>query len=79
VVVPRHGVFPELIDCTGGGVLCEPEDPVDLARALRELLGHDEERLRLGRQGRDSVLEHFSAERMARETLEVYREIRAST
>ncbi|MFW6344786.1 MAG: glycosyltransferase, partial [Halomonas sp.] len=27
VVQPDHGTFPELIEATGGGLLCEPNDP----------------------------------------------------
>lgn len=78
VVVPRHGVFPELLARTGGGLLCEPGDSADLIRALREILGDREQRERLGSEGRQAVLEHFSAERMARETFEFYRRL-AST
>ena len=46
---------------------------MDLVRALRELLVDAEMRRQLGDQGRQAVLDHFSAERMARDTLEVYR------
>ena len=38
VVQPRSGAFPELIEATGGGVLCEPEDPESLAQTLEALL-----------------------------------------
>ena len=38
VVQPRIGVFPELIDATGGGLLHEPENAADLAKNLRKLL-----------------------------------------
>jgi glycosyltransferase involved in cell wall biosynthesis len=73
VVQPRHGSFPELIEATGAGVLVNPDDPEDLARALGELL-RDPPRLReLGRRGRQGVATHFTAERMARETVEIYR------
>ncbi|MFN4257883.1 MAG: glycosyltransferase family 4 protein [Gemmataceae bacterium] len=73
VVQPRHGSFPELIDKTGGGILVNPDDPEDLARGLHQLLvdrGHREE---LGRKGKAAVRQHFHADRMAQETLAVYR------
>ena len=73
VVAPRHGIFPELIEETGGGVLCEPEDAGSLCDALRALLLDPALRRELGDAGRAKVLERFGAERMARETLEVYR------
>ena len=38
VVLPRHGAFVELVEATGGGLLCEPNDPEALADALAEVL-----------------------------------------
>ncbi|HEY7311992.1 MAG TPA: glycosyltransferase family 4 protein [Gemmataceae bacterium] len=73
VVQPRHGSFPELVERTGGGLLANPEDPQDLARALRQLLDDTNLRREAGRRGREAVFGHFTAERMARETVDVYR------
>jgi glycosyltransferase involved in cell wall biosynthesis len=71
VVQPRHAAFPELLEATGGGVLCEPDDPEDLAGKLEELLLDEARREALAEQGRRRVHEHFTTERMAREVLEV--------
>src|SRR4029450_2947049 len=38
VVQPEHGSFPELIELTGGGILCPPNDAQALAASLSELL-----------------------------------------
>ena len=38
LVAVRHGTFPELIQHTGGGLLCEPNNPADLAAKLREFI-----------------------------------------
>ena len=73
VVQPRHGSFPELIEATGGGLLANPEDPADLALKLRQLMDNVSHRDELGRKGKQAVHEHFHAERMARDTEEVYR------
>ncbi len=73
VVQPRHGSFPELVELTGGGLLVNSDDPHDLARGLRELLADAGLRRELGRRGREAVLGRFTAERMARETVDVYR------
>jgi glycosyltransferase involved in cell wall biosynthesis len=72
VVQPRHGSFPELIEHTGGGILVDPNDPEQLAGALKHL--HDDRmRLReLGEKGKAVVHERFHAGRMAEETLGVY-------
>ncbi|MBN1444047.1 MAG: glycosyltransferase family 4 protein, partial [Planctomycetes bacterium] len=73
VVAPAHGAFPELIEATGGGVLFEPQDVPGLAEAMRGLLLDPGRRRELGSAGRQAVHERFGADRMARETLEVYR------
>jgi glycosyltransferase involved in cell wall biosynthesis len=72
VVQPRHGSFPELIEATGGGLLVEPNDPHDLARALRQLFDNAAHRAELGRKGKDAVHSRFHAERMATETTAIY-------
>ncbi len=38
VIVPRNGVFPELIDLTGGGILVPPGDPAAIATGCEQLL-----------------------------------------
>lgn len=67
VVAPRHAAFPEILERTGGGLLCEPEDAVALAEALEGLLGDPERSRALGALGRAGVREHFTAARMAAE------------
>ena len=74
VVLPRLGAFPEIVEATGGGELCEPGDAKLLADAIERLL-LDRDRLRvLGENGRREVFEKFSAEAMARGSLEIYKE-----
>lgn len=75
VVQPAHGAFPELISATGGGVLHRPEDPVDLANKLATLLRDVAWREELSRCGRAAVHSHFSAGRMAAETMQVYQRV----
>jgi glycosyltransferase involved in cell wall biosynthesis len=73
VVQPRHGSFPELIAATGGGLLVEPENSTALADGLRLLVTDAAERGKHGQSGREKVREQFTAERMAEETLAVFR------
>jgi glycosyltransferase involved in cell wall biosynthesis len=73
VVQPRHGSFPELIQATGGGLLVNPDDPEDLASALAKLQENRAHREELGRKGKEAVHRHFNAERMARETVDLYK------
>jgi glycosyltransferase involved in cell wall biosynthesis len=73
VVQPAHGSFPELIEATGGGVLVEPGNAADLARALRRLIDQPAERAALAERGRQAVLRAFTARAMAEATVDVYR------
>ncbi len=75
VVQPRHGAFPEILEATGGGVLCEPDDATSLADALLRLLLDRDEAQRLADAGRRAVVEHFNSDRMAREFAAVCAEI----
>jgi glycosyltransferase involved in cell wall biosynthesis len=72
VVQPRHGSFPELLEATRGGLLVNPDDPQDLADGLRRLMDDAAHREDLGRKGKEAVHAHFHADRMARETADVY-------
>lgn len=72
VVQPRHGSFPELIEATGGGLLVNPDDPADLARALRHLLDNRTERTTLGQRGKEAVQARFHAAAMAEQTAQLY-------
>jgi len=64
VVQPRHGAFPELVEKTGGGILCDPDDPAALAVALRQLLRDPAAARRMGEAGRQAVRADFSIEAM---------------
>ena len=72
VVQPRHAVFPELLGATGGGMLCEPDDPHALAAAIEELLGDPARAQALGEAGRRTIFEKFGVDEMARNTFQVF-------
>ncbi len=77
VVQPRHAAFTELVQETGGGLLCEPRDPTALADGLEELLTNPDRARALGDAGRRAVEQTFSVERMAENMLQVFGEARA--
>jgi glycosyltransferase involved in cell wall biosynthesis len=77
VVQPRHASFPELIEATGGGVLCEPDDPESLAAAIEELIRDPEAARRMGARGMEAVRERFSVARMAEGVTQVFERIRS--
>jgi glycosyltransferase involved in cell wall biosynthesis len=88
-IVPKLGLFPELIGLTGGGLLA-PFDraqgalsgveraPVGDAAAFADALGSlmdDPDRAdRMGRAASEGVARHFSAEGMTVQTLAIYEE-----
>lgn len=77
VVAPSRGAFPEMIKASGGGLLCEPEDPSDLAAKLSELIADPAEAFRHGISGRAWV-ERFNDRRsMAEATAEVFQRVLA--
>jgi glycosyltransferase involved in cell wall biosynthesis len=71
VVQPRHGAFPELIEKTRGGVLCEPTAD-SLSETLEALLLDPVRRQELSRAAHAVVHRDFTAERMARDTLAAF-------
>jgi len=74
VVQPRHAAFPELVEATGGGVLCAPGDAAALADAVEGLLA-DPSRLReLGARGLAAVERGFTIESVAVQMAGVFAE-----
>jgi glycosyltransferase involved in cell wall biosynthesis len=67
VIVPAHGAFPEYIADTGGGLLCVPDDPTDLAHRLAELLRDPAHARSHGQAGAAAIRAKYSAAQMAAE------------
>ena len=72
VVQPRHGVFPEMIDKTGGGILVEPGNLESLAEGIYSLWRDQARAEELGRAGAEGVRRHYSAGQMAERAIQVY-------
>jgi glycosyltransferase involved in cell wall biosynthesis len=72
VIASRIGAVPEVVRSPEEGVLVEPRDQASLVRELRLLLDDRERRERMGRSARARVLESFTVDRMARDTVAVY-------
>ncbi len=75
VIATTGGAFPEVIDHGKTGWLVPPADSAALADAIRLLMDGAGLRERLGRAGRESILERFSWRKAAEETLGVYEEV----
>ncbi len=72
VVQPAHGAFPELIEQTEGGMLVPPGDPEALVAAWEKLYQDQDYYQKLARQGYERVRQFYSAELMARESLQFF-------
>jgi glycosyltransferase involved in cell wall biosynthesis len=75
VVLPAHGTFPELIEDTGGGLLCEPGDPRGLAAAIKQIIQDPDLAAECGRRAQQAVHQRYNTEVMARRTIELYGEV----
>jgi glycogen synthase len=74
VVATRVGGIPEVVVDGETGWLVEPGDPAALGQALRRALGDPARATRMGEAGRRRVEAHFSWDRIAERTVDVYRE-----
>jgi glycosyltransferase involved in cell wall biosynthesis len=75
VVAPKSGVFPEVLEVTGGGVLYEHNNTDALTEAMQALLLDPKHARQLGKQGRDQVLKKFNVEQTATELVRIYKKI----
>ena len=65
VVQPRCAAFPELVEATGAGILCEPGSAEALADGWETLLAEPAKAVEMGARGRAAVVREFSMPRMA--------------
>ncbi|MEW6443347.1 MAG: glycosyltransferase family 4 protein [bacterium] len=71
----RSGAVPEVIDHGRNGLLFEPGDPADLARAWAELVRDPQRRARIGEEGKKTFEERFTLEREVEQTEALYRSL----
>ena len=74
VVLPAKGSFPELVEATGGGMICAAGDPLALAEAIEGLLLDPSRARALGEAGQAAVHRSFSVQSMADQVARVYAE-----
>jgi glycosyltransferase involved in cell wall biosynthesis len=79
VVLPDHGSFTEMIADTGGGLLCRPHDPADLAEKIAQLLRDSRRAAELGGAGQRAVHDRYHAGAMAQQTLALYQHLVTSS
>ena len=75
VVQPAHGSYPEIVETTGGGVLFEPENPVDLADKLEALIRDPRRVEELSSRAHAEAHRQFDDRLMAQRTIDLYRRL----
>jgi starch synthase len=73
VVASRVGGIPEVVVEGETGLLVPPGDAAALAAAVNELVADPERAFRMGEAGRRRAVEHFAWDRIAAQTVELYR------
>jgi glycosyltransferase involved in cell wall biosynthesis len=77
-IYSRLGPGPEVIEENVSGLLCDPENPADLADKLLRLLRNPALGRQLGQVARQRVLAHFERDQWLRNNLAFYRECTAT-
>ena len=72
VVQPETGAFPEIVARTMGGITYSDDNVGELSANILKLLKDDDLRTRLGKQGRENVLNKLSLEKMSEGLSKVY-------
>ncbi len=75
VVATRVGGIPEIVEDGRNGFLATPRSPEELADRILRLSLDEKLRLRMGEEGRRTVLEHFTVDRVVPMYEEAYRHI----
>jgi glycosyltransferase involved in cell wall biosynthesis len=75
VVQPATGAFPEIVGRTGGGITYSPDTIEELSDSLIKALNNKEMLLKLGAEGKATVLRDLSLEKMSESLSKVYNSI----
>lgn len=78
-VLPAHGAFPEMIEDTGGGLLCEPNNASALAAALQRMIEDGPFAAECGRRAQQIVHARYNADMLAARMMAVYEEVALTT
>ena len=74
VTTPVAGI-PDLVQHNQTGLLAKERDPLSLANALEQLIVDEQLRQKLGKRGRQKILQHFRIQRTAAQMATIFRRV----
>jgi glycosyltransferase involved in cell wall biosynthesis len=75
VIATCVGGIPEIVKDNTTGILIQPDNPVALAQVVQNLLENRQAIIRLGREGRKQVVQHYSLEASVKKLCALYRQL----
>jgi glycosyltransferase involved in cell wall biosynthesis len=75
VVVPKIGIFPEMLELTGGGILVDPNTPEKFAAALTQLLINPDKAFSIGQKGKKGIEEHFDIQKTSASLIRILEKV----
>jgi len=75
VIASNFPLWREIIESAGCGICVDPQNPMEIAAAIRYLCDHPEERRAMGERGRRAVRERFNWEEEGKKLISVYQEL----
>ncbi|UCG57499.1 MAG: glycosyltransferase family 4 protein [Phycisphaerales bacterium] len=75
VVVSNFPQYKEVVETDRCGLIVDPSDPADIAKAIEYLIGHPEEAKKMGENGREAVLRRYNWGNESKKLLRIYREL----
>jgi glycosyltransferase involved in cell wall biosynthesis len=75
VIVSNFPLWKEIVEGNNCGLTVDPMAPREIARAIGYLIGHPDEAMKMGENGRKAVLEKYNWESEGKKLLEVYAKV----
>jgi glycosyltransferase involved in cell wall biosynthesis len=78
VIFSECGPGPETVEDKVTGLLCNPYDPIDIAKQINWTLDNKEESRKIAQKGRAFVLSNFEINKITQDNIDFYNSIRTS-
>ena len=72
VIASNFPLWKEIVEGNKCGLIVNPLDPEEIARAIEYLINHPDEARRMGKNGRRAVLEKYNWENESKKLLKLY-------